>query len=86
MSKADGKNRLVVEFMLDSNGKRVSHELDYDDGVTWDRILKDFISALHGYGYVGIDERVFVLEPSCTDADSLVLMRDIEPYLEENYE
>jgi hypothetical protein len=87
MSKEDGNNRLWMTVNLsDSSGKRISHSLEYDDGVAWDQVLKDFVNALHGYGYVGVDERIFIQKPYTIGDGNIVLLQDIPPYLEEDHE
>ena len=84
MSKENGKNRLHLSITLSDDDRTCTCRTEYDDGVSWDKLLKDVANAFHGYGYIGVDEKVFVMESFAADDDALVKLQEVSPFFEED--
>lgn len=55
-------------FTTTTEDSRLSLTKNYDEGVTWDEVLEDFVSFMEGAGYVGMRKRVSVAYSPFVDA------------------
>lgn len=77
------KNRLYMTITLTDDSRRISCHTDYDNSVSWDKLLVDVANAFHGYGFIKVNEKVFIED---IGGGGTVMLQDVEPYIEDRDE